>query len=256
MRAQGVFDPAPPDEPTYYNKYKVTVTAEGSAYTSGSGTYKEGTSVYISTSTSSSSYIFLYWKKDGVKYSTSKSFYYTANAPASFVAVYEFEPPVPSEPSPMYKRSIYLTGSPANSCSFNYDYGSKVSENSNVAIRAYANTGYKFLGWYSGSTLVSSSLSFSYSVGTKDVNLVAKFEYDPTAPGEPTSGSGQGSVDNKPRVRGDVNNDGKVNIEDVKLLVDIVLGKAEDKYNAGDINKDMWINIADVAELIKIAIIR
>ena len=56
-------------------------------------------------------------------------------------------------------------------------------------------------------------------------------------------------------LRGDVNNDGQVNIADVTALVNIILSKInEDQYNpvAADLNADGQINIADVTLLVNI----
>lgn len=55
---------------------------------------------------------------------------------------------------------------------------------------------------------------------------------------------------------GDVNGDGYVNIADVAALVNIILGKAPDTYNAADVNNDTKINIADIDELVGILLAR
>lgn len=51
---------------------------------------------------------------------------------------------------------------------------------------------------------------------------------------------------------GDVNGDGKVTIADVTALVNIILGKASDIYNAADVNTDTKVTIADVTALVNI----
>ena len=51
---------------------------------------------------------------------------------------------------------------------------------------------------------------------------------------------------------GDVNGDGSVTVADVTALVDIVLGKSTDIYNAGDVNGDSFVTIADVTALVNI----
>ena len=50
---------------------------------------------------------------------------------------------------------------------------------------------------------------------------------------------------------GDVNSDGVVNILDVVLLINIVLGQA-DENSAGDINSDEVYNVLDVVILVNI----
>lgn len=51
---------------------------------------------------------------------------------------------------------------------------------------------------------------------------------------------------------GDVNGDGSVTIADVTALVNIILGKSTDIYNAGDVNGDSFVTIADVTALVNI----
>ncbi|MBR0434126.1 MAG: carbohydrate-binding domain-containing protein [Bacteroidaceae bacterium] len=53
-------------------------------------------------------------------------------------------------------------------------------------------------------------------------------------------------------LHGDVNGDGAVTIADVTALVNIILGKATDIYNAADINSDSSITIADVTTLVNL----
>ena len=51
---------------------------------------------------------------------------------------------------------------------------------------------------------------------------------------------------------GDANNDGEVNIADVSLIVDILLGAQVDPatLERSDVNKDGEVNIADVSKVI------
>lgn len=54
--------------------------------------------------------------------------------------------------------------------------GTKVAGQS-VTIVATPNSGYKFVGWYSGSELISSNASYTFNIGYDDLNYVAKFTY-------------------------------------------------------------------------------
>ena len=58
----------------------------------------------------------------------------------------------------------------------------------------------------------------------------------------------------KSGLRGDVNNDGEVNIADVNALIDIILGGAVDEVtrSRADVNGDSEVNIADINALIDI----
>lgn len=54
-----------------------------------------------------------------------------------------------------------------------------------VYLRTYNYTGFIFKGWYDGEELVSSATGFNYTVPERDVSLQAKYEYDPSVPGNP-----------------------------------------------------------------------
>lgn len=64
--------------------------------------------------------------------------------------------------------------------------GGTYEEGSTVYLRSYNNTGYVFKGWYDGETFLSSSSNFKYTMPAKDVLVKAKYEYDPTVPGNPS----------------------------------------------------------------------
>jgi len=50
--------------------------------------------------------------------------------------------------------------------------------------------------------------------------------------------------------QGDVNGDGEVNIGDVTLIIDHILGEAEVNERVADVNGDGEINIGDVTDII------
>ena len=54
------------------------------------------------------------------------------------------------------------------------DSGKKF-ENESCTVRATANTGYYFLGWYEGSTRVSTSATYTFKMPSKDYSIVARF---------------------------------------------------------------------------------
>ena len=58
-----------------------------------------------------------------------------------------------------------------------------------------------------------------------------------------------------PRYIGDLNNDNKLNVTDVMLLVNIVLGNITDyEFIVADINEDEKINVTDVMCLVRIVL--
>lgn len=58
-------------------------------------------------------------------------------------------------------------------------------QGASIRLRTYNNTGYQFKGWFDGDTLLSSSSSFYYTMPAHDALIQAKYEYDPTVPGNP-----------------------------------------------------------------------
>lgn len=82
-----------------------------------------------------------------------------------------------------YNLSVEVTPNGSGSLSTS---GGTYEEGSTVYLRTYGNTGYVFKGWYDGETLLSSSSSFNYTMPAKDVLVKAKYEYDPTVPGNPS----------------------------------------------------------------------
>lgn len=63
--------------------------------------------------------------------------------------------------------------------------GGAYEEGGNIYLRAYNNTGFIFKGWYVGDSLYSSSAGFNYTMPSNDVLVKAKYEYDPSLPGNP-----------------------------------------------------------------------
>lgn len=74
---------------------------------------------------------------------------------------------------------------PSGAASLNTS-GGTYEEGSSIYLRTYANTGFVFKGWYEGETLLSSSMSFSYTMPSKDVLVQARYEYDPAVPDNPS----------------------------------------------------------------------
>lgn len=66
-----------------------------------------------------------------------------------------------------------------NTSSGTYEQGAS------IYLRTYNNTGYQFKGWFDGETLLSSSTSFYYTMPARDALVQARYEYDPTVPGNP-----------------------------------------------------------------------
>ena len=257
--AQSGFDPTPPADPQVpIFKYQLSVVAQRSdaCYVSGSGKYAEGTQVTINTSArNGTNYTFSHWLKDGEYYTGQQQFtYITTNQAVTFMAVWDFTPNVPDDPTSPYfapKHILALESDPADCCAFNRASGLKTEEESMVTLSVTPNQYYEFTGWYNGTTLVNSNATFSYQMPSEDVTLTAHFEYhpfDPTTPGDPNSE--QSSVDNG--IVGDVNGDSVVDIVDAVQIINAYLSNTTDVLNMrlADMNSDDAIDIVDAVIII------
>lgn len=213
LLAQSDYNPPSPAEPTVIDFCRIAVSADPveGATVSGGGKYKvtNGGRVYISTSaknTEDYTYTFQYWTLNGVKYTTSRSFYYTVQkGDMNFVAHYaksevEYDPANPAEPSgSTIKRKyyLYLNSNMDGACSFNIDSGTKHEEGSKFYLRVYPNAYFKFEGWKVNDKIISTSTSFYYTMPSATTTIEAVFSeipYDPESPIDPPS-SGQDDVD-------------------------------------------------------------
>lgn len=250
------FNPANPPEPQA--KYKLTVKASPAevGYASGAGRYEEGKRVYLNTSSSDSDYAFKRWERNGETISTSRSFYYTTRAMDDVVtAIYEFvkfDPVSPDEPEMAYKQyRLYLACDPQEACSFNINSGERYKAGEMFNLRAYPSQSFVFDGWFdSDGNKVADDLNMSFTMPGENTTLTARFTFMPDSPDEPQSGN-QDNVDNKPSMRGDVNDDKIVNVTDATIIIAHYLAEQPNnkKY---DINEDGVINITDASIILTI----
>lgn len=252
MAAMAQYNPGNPPEPNIKYKVTVGVTPKEAGYASGTGSYFKGTEITVSTS-AKVGYDFLYWTKNGIEYGTSMSFRYAVeDESADFVAVYRYNPTNPAEPSGHHTFRLYLDCTPADACSFNRTSGLKVESGTQVSVSATPSQGFKFIGWYEGNTLVSSKMSFSYTMKAEDCHLTARFLYTPSNPDDPTSI--QTDVDNSDIMRGDVNGDGTVDASDAVMLIGYYLEDRTAELNSyvSDVNGDGVTDVSDAVEIINI----
>jgi len=174
---------------TFNMSVEVTPTGAGSLNVS-SGTYEEGSSVYLRTY-ANTGYVFKGWYESDTLVSSAKSFYYTMpSGDVRMQARYEYDPAVPADPNMPDTTTYYSFSaaiSPIGAGSVNVSSG-KYAGGKTVSLRAYTNTGYKFNGWMNGAgELLSSSTSYSYTMPYADAQLTALYTYDPTVPADPDS---------------------------------------------------------------------
>ena len=96
----------------------------------------------------------------------------------------QYNPSNPPEPGVYY--TLTLKCSPENSGTFNINNVTTCAQGSTISLRAYTNTGFKFIGWEEGGKTISTNSSFTYTMGNHNTTLIAHFEYDPSNPSEPT----------------------------------------------------------------------
>lgn len=100
----------------------------------------------------------------------------------------DYNPSNPGDPQvPVTKYALATAVTPQHSGSTNYSSVQRFAEGTSVSLRAYANTGYRFVNWMQGDSVVSSSSSFYYTMPAKNVTLTAVFKYSPDSPADPDS---------------------------------------------------------------------
>lgn len=184
------FSPGSPAEPTEIAQliyHQLTLIAEEGGSVSGGGKYLPNTRVYLSASLNTG-YVFNGWyDDDGTLVSTSQSFYYVTLAkPVTLTARFRFNPGSPSEPTePNIIPKHILTVTAEEGGTVNTG-GSEMKEGATTTLTATANAGYVFRGWYKGDELYNANRSFTFTMGTEDVSLVARFTFNPSSPGDPS----------------------------------------------------------------------
>lgn len=240
------FDPVNPPEPNA--RFTVSTQADGQAYTSGGGTFVQGTAIELSTSAQSEDYTFSHWTKNGEWFTDAQHFTYQVEENAVFTAVYDFTPIDPNEPAAYNKYRLYLTTNADGGCSFNCTSGTKVEADTYVLLEAYPSSGYDFKGWYLNGQLIAESRRFYYPMPSHNVELSTRLVFNPVSPGEP-GGTGQGDVANSKM--GDANGDGEVNTSDAVTIVDYyVSATTTERLPNGDLNGDGEVNASDAVLLI------
>lgn len=96
----------------------------------------------------------------------------------------QYNPSNPAEPGRYY--ALTLTASPNDAGYFNVTSGTTYLEGKVVSLRAYTNSGFKFVHWEEDGEVISTSASFSYTMPARDVTLVAHYEFAPSSPSEPS----------------------------------------------------------------------
>lgn len=185
--ANYAFTPANPNEPNDPSTilyYRLQLEPTQGCTVSGAGKYQAGKSVSVRASVESG-YSFNGWTDSkGEIVSTSTSFSYTVPVDGEVLtANCVFNPSSPGEPGdPILRHNISVVC--ADGGTF-YGNTGRYLEGTTQSLRASANSGYEFEGWYLNGELYTKLSSFSYTVGKEDLQFYAKFVFNPSSPGEP-----------------------------------------------------------------------
>ncbi|MDE6424060.1 MAG: leucine-rich repeat protein, partial [Muribaculaceae bacterium] len=172
---------------TFNLNVEVTPSGAASLNTSG-GAYEEGQKVSL-RATAHTGFLFQGWYEGEEKVASTLSFTYTMPArDASLQARFNYDPEAPVNPAMPDTCTYYnLTAavSPEGAASLNL-YEGRYKAGASVALRANGRTGYVFDGWCDGSgAIISSSVSFNFTMPARNEQLTALYHYDPAAPANP-----------------------------------------------------------------------
>ena len=143
----------------YGNGCQLVLTASGPGTVSGGGQYATNSSVTVNaTPTGASS--FDGWFDNGVLVSTSTSYTFNINTDVNLTAKFT---------NIAYNVTLNSDGQGLTAGGGQYTNGT------NVTVSATPSAGYKFVGWYKGSSKVSDNASYTFTMSGA-VTLTAKFE--------------------------------------------------------------------------------
>lgn len=95
----------------------------------------------------------------------------------------QYNPTNPAEPGAYY--TLTLQADPSGGGSFNINTTTSYTAGTNINLRAYINSYYSFIAWELDGEVISTSTSFTYTMPSKNVKLIAHYKYNPDSPGEP-----------------------------------------------------------------------
>lgn len=184
LYAHFVFDPNDPADPSLIMRYRLDLIPTQGCTVSGAGRYLPDTRVWISASVETG-YDFIGWMdENGDVVSTATSLYYTKKAVnETLTATCRFNPSAPNEPVERMGHWVRVICTDGGTVSG--DVNKRILEGASYSLQAYPNDGYEFLGWYNNGELYTPMRSFSAIMGKENVNLEARFHFNPTSPAEP-----------------------------------------------------------------------
>jgi uncharacterized repeat protein (TIGR02543 family) len=162
---------------TYTVATSSSPTAGGS--TSGGGTFNSGTSVTV-VAIPNASYTFVNWTEGGTSVSTSASYTFTLSANRTLVA--------------NFSLITYTVATSSNPAGGGTTSGAGTfSSGTSVTVTATTNTGYTFVNWTEGGSVVSTSASYTFTLSANRT-LVANFSINSYTVATSSSPAGGGTT--------------------------------------------------------------
>jgi len=131
---------------------------------SGGGTFQEGSSCTVNA-TPASGYTFINWTENGSFVSANAQYTFTVNGNRNLVAHFS------ANPLPLFDISVVANPTQGGIVVG----GGTYQQGQPCTVTATANNGYNFLNWTENGNVVSTTLSYNFTVNS-DRNLVAHFE--------------------------------------------------------------------------------
>ena len=190
LTAHFEYDPSAPSDPGEIAKdvkYWLTLAVEEGGSASGGGRYKIGETKTV-TASANDKYEFVGWfdSEGETLLTTNKSYQVTmVEGGIALLAKFMYNPDCPVDPGEIKEpHKVILNAEEGGTVSAN---PSRLTAGETTTIRATANTGYDFDGWYRNGVLYTSSEQFTYTMGNENAEFEARFTFNPNDPRDPTT---------------------------------------------------------------------
>ena len=183
-------NPGDPQSPDQTRKYTLTLNTEpanaGSFNYGNGGQYNVGENLSL-YAYNNEGFVFDRWQQGDSILGSNRRLYYTMPASdAALTAVYHYDPASPADPdTPKVYYNVILETQPANAGSFSWNGNTKAVANSPYYVYAYPNSDYTFREWVLDGEIVGTDRQYNFTMPSKDIRLVALYDYTPANPGNP-----------------------------------------------------------------------
>ena len=189
------YDPVNPPNPNWpdnNNTATYMVVREAIPYGAGSFSmynnqrFHAGDTVTITANDHNDCY-FICWKDiEGNEVTTERTLQFTMPASdVKYYAIYSYNPAGPGNPELINSYMLALKSEPQVAGYFNFK-DQKVKEGTTQSLRAYINSGFKFVCWKDEDGIVlGTTPDLKYLMPSHASTLTAYFDYDPTDPAQP-----------------------------------------------------------------------